>query len=139
MAGPIVVQRSGVLGDSLVSFGDLTPTATLKCSRWLVGMATTIFERVGSRIPSSRFQRPSHARTTLHAHGRSADMPLSCINDELLKQFDLSPCVSLGLRRMLASPLPPIALAPVRPDRFGACRPSKAARQGWWRDHRRLG
>src|ERR1700722_1102289 len=57
---------------------------------------------------------------------------MSCINDELLKQFDLSPCVLLGPPRTLASPLRPIAHARVRPGRFGVCRPSRAAPQGWW-------
>ena len=49
---------------------------------------------------------------------RIVDIPLSCINDELLEQFDLSPCVSPGPPRTLAFPLRPRALAPVRLDRF---------------------
>ena len=55
--------------------------------------------------------------------GRSADAPVSRIND-------LFPCVLPDPPRTPASPLRPTALAHVRPDRFGACRPSRAARRG---------
>jgi hypothetical protein len=64
-------------------------------------------------------QKMGERRTTyIVALSRSADMRLSCINDELLNHFDLSPCVSPGPPRTLASPLRPIALAPVRLDHF---------------------
>ncbi len=65
----------------------------------------------------SRFQRPTHARTTLRARSRSSDMLLSCINEKLLEQFDLSLCVSPGPPRTPAFPLRPRARGPVRADR----------------------
>ena len=70
---------------------------------------------------------------------RIVDIPLSWFNDELLDRIDLSPCVPSGPPRTLASPLLTTALAPVRLDRFGACRRSRAARRAWWRDRRRSG
>ena len=70
---------------------------------------------------------------------RIVDIPLSWFNDDLLDRIDLSPCGPSGPPRTLASPLLTTALAPVRLDRFGACRRSRAARRAWWRDHRRSG
>jgi len=52
------------------------------------------------------------------ARSRRADILLSCINDELLEQFDLSRRTSPGLPQTPASPLRPTALAHVRADRF---------------------
>ena len=78
-------------------------------SHWLVGgndylrACGVSYPFGGSRVPSPHFQRPSLTRTTLRARSRSADLPLSCINDELLKQFDLSSCVLLGPLECLLS------------------------------------
>ncbi len=44
-------------------------------------------------------------------------LQLLCINDELLRQFDLSPCVLQCPPRAPASPSRPTALVPVRLDR----------------------
>ena len=91
------------------------------------GVATTIFEHEVSWVKvillaDREFRRSvsgdPHARTTLRARSRSANMPLSHINDELLEQFDLSPCVLPDPPRTLAFPLRPRALAPVRLDCF---------------------
>jgi|SRR5579859_5456450 len=51
------------------------------------------------------------------ARSRRADILPSCINDELLGQFDLSRRASQGSPQTLASPLRPTALVPVRLDR----------------------
>ncbi len=48
----------------------------------------------------------------------TSDSLLSCINGELLKQFNLSPYVLPGPPRAPAFPLRPIALARVRLDGF---------------------
>ena len=88
-------------------------------------VAMTIFERAKkvmlfdagefgeSRIPCPRFQRPSHARTSLRARSRSTNMPLSRINDELLEQFkSVFLCVSGAQLERLLPPCGPQAADP---------------------------
>jgi len=62
-------------------------------------------ELADPRISLPSFPAPIACRTPLQARGRSADMRLSCINDELLEHFDLSSCVSPGPPPTLAFPL----------------------------------
>lgn len=94
------------------------------------GMAATIFERAkeaifldagefgGPRISVPPFPAPIACSNPAPARSRSADMPLSCLKDELLGQFDLFSFVSPGPPRTLAYPLLRTAPAPVYPDRF---------------------
>jgi hypothetical protein len=77
------------------------------CPRWLVeamivvGARSKLLSWKQPNLADREFRRPlssAHCmleRRSSHAV-RSAAMPLSCIKDELLKQFDLRPCLSPG-------------------------------------------
>jgi hypothetical protein len=86
-------------------------------------------ETEGGHLDAERGHFSMSVHTELNPVARLM-CPLSCINDELPEQFDPSPCVSPRPPRTPAFPWLPIAREPVRLDRFGVCRPSKAVRRG---------
>ena len=99
------------------------------CSHWLVAWQrlsssarSKLLFWMQANLAAREFRYPRfpcrHARTSLRARRRSADMPLSCIKDELLEQFDLFPSVSPGPPRTPVSLLQPIVGELVRADRF---------------------